>query len=880
MEFQLLDCDYVNVNEKPIVRMFGKTAEGKSVCVFYDDFKPYFYVRGDWKSVLGDDSQVIRTETVTKKLVLDEKESEELTKITIQNPAKTPELRERLVNAGLKVYEADILFRYRFLNDMGLHGCGWIQADVASTPTETVSSNLKLHAKSVKHLKKLEDSDFKYLAFDIECIPGKGGGIPDPKDDPVIMIAFNFSHPYKGKKKLVIAMRPDNDVMSFVNEREMLEEFVKIVNDYDPDIITGFNVNNFDMPYVLGRMKEQNVKPSFGRCNMKPVSARKFMNKTRVSIVGRVVVDSFELVKKDFSLKRYNLNSVAEALLGEKKEDVKHSEIEKLWKGSVEDYKRLVSYNIQDAVLALNLIRKLNMVDKYVALSKVAGTLLQDSLDSGETTRIENFLLRRFNKEGFLFPNRPTEGDIEKREESRKIELKGGFVLEPVKELHSNVVVLDFKSMYPSIIRGFNICPTTLVRGESKRKDLITVVSGARFLPVKERKGIIPGILEELMNRRAAAKKKLRAEDDPAKKRAFHAEQWALKILANAFYGHMGYSRAKIYNLDIANAITASGRDIIQKTKDIVEEEYKYPVVYGDTDSVMVKLDVEDLDEIREISEKIASDITKKLPDCIELEFEKVFKRFLPLTKKRYVAWKFEFGKDGWKEGLEMKGVETVRRDWCELVSDTMTNIIEIILKKDDIKGAVKFFNSVIHDLNAGKIDLQKLVVTKSMTKQPKNYAGMQPHIELVKKLQKRNPAEAPGIGDRIGYVIVKGTGLLSERAEDPGYIKERGLQVDPKYYTENQLLPPIERIFSSLKISKSELLGNGKQMGLFDVVKNQPVQEPDTPKELPFHDTNGFICVKCNKSHVRVPLIGICDCGGDIMFSSPKGVVAAVVMN
>ncbi|MBU0530862.1 MAG: DNA-directed DNA polymerase, partial [Nanoarchaeota archaeon] len=709
MEFQLLDCDYTIVNEKPVIRLFGRTAEGKSVCAFHEGFKPYFYVYGDYESVLKGNPQVINTEEVKRKLVLDDKESEDLTKITIQNPSKTPELREMLLKGGVRVFEADILFRYRFLNDKGINGCSWINADVISTPTETVNGDLKVQIKSMKSSKRIEDVDFKLLAFDIECI-SSAGGVPDPKKDPVIMVAFNFSHPYKGKKKLVISTRPDIEVMNFTSEKEMLEGFVNIINEYDPDVITGFNVNNFDLPYMLERMQKEGVRPVFGRCKQKSVFAKKFMSKTKVSIVGRVVVDSFELVKKDFSLKRYNLDSVAKTLLGEKKVDVKHSDIEKLWKGNAADFKKLIEYNIQDAVLAMNLVRKLNLMDKYIALSKVSGTLLQDTLSGGESTRIENFLLRRFNREGFVFPNRPSAAAIEIREESRKVELKGGFVLEPIKNLHSNVVVLDFKSMYPSIIRSFNICPTTLVRGKSDRKDLLKTVSGARFLPVKERKGIIPAILEELMNRRQEVKKKLRGEDDFYKRRVFDAEQWALKILSNAFYGHMGYSRAKIYNLEIANAITASGRDIIQKTKDVVEKEYNYKVVYGDTDSVMVKLDVDDFDKIRVIAEKISSDMTKKLPESIELEFEKIFKRFLPLTKKRYVAWKFELGKDGWKEGLEMKGIETVRRDWCELVSETMKKVIEIVLKKEDIKGAVKYFNSVVTDLSEGKIDLQKLV--------------------------------------------------------------------------------------------------------------------------------------------------------------------------
>ncbi|MFH1978190.1 MAG: DNA polymerase domain-containing protein [Candidatus Aenigmatarchaeota archaeon] len=872
MNVQILDLDYVIVNERPIIRIFGRNEQNKSTCVFYKGVEPFFYTTGDVEKILGDDPQIVRVENVKRKDISVNKEID-IKKVTIKNPSKTPDLRTRLVEAGADVFEADILFKYRFMADNELRGSSWISVTGGTAATGTVLSENKIEAKQIKPIKKPEETDLKYAAFDIECVPTKAGEIPDARSDPIIMIAFAFNKPYKGQNNIVLSTRPDPGVTSFATEKEMLVEFINIINNFDADIITGFNVNNFDIPYVLERMKKKGVRPVFGRCASKQVMAKKMMNRHKIIITGRVIVDSYELVKKDFSLKRYNLNTVAKELLGEEKIDVKHSEIEKLWNGNQEGYKKLIKYNLVDAELALRLVIKHNLVDKYKALSKVSGVLLQDSLDSGESTRIENFLLREFNKEGYIFPSKPSASEIAKRDSRKKVELKGGFVIEPIKDLHSDVVVLDFKSMYPSIIIGFNICPTTL----SKEGDnLITTPGGVTFLPKNVKQGIIPRIVTELMSKRQSAKRRLKKEDDVLKKRVLDAEQWALKIMANAFYGYLGYSRAKVYNLDLGNAITSCGRDIIQKTKLAIENEYGYTVVYGDTDSVMVKLNTDDLEELGKIASRMAAEITKKLPESIELEFEKIFKRFLPLTKKRYVAWKFEPKGDGWKEGMEMKGIETVRRDWCELVSECMTNVISIILKKDDVKGAVKYFKSIINDLLEGRVPINKLVITKGMSKPVKSYVGIQPHIELVKKLQQRG--EAPGIGDRIGYVIIKGTEMLSKRAEDPSYVIEKGLQIDSRYYIENQLLPPIERIFSGLKISKSELLGGGKQMGIFDALKKH--EEKQVDKEIPIEQVRGFICTKCNKSYSRVPLVGACECGGNILFSSEKGPVGTVLVS
>jgi DNA polymerase I len=878
MEMQVIDVDYILVNERPIVRIFGKTEDGKSVCAFYEDYKPYFYTEGEKaKTLMEGEPQVQKIEKVSRKMVMGYQDPTEVYKITITNPARTPELRERLVAAGVATYEADILFKYRFMNDLGIKGLGWIKfKEENGVSTKSVNADRCVRVSSVEPVERLKDVPLSMLAFDIECVPIRPGTIPESGRDPIVLISMVFGEPFKGSEKMVLSTRPGPGVTALSSEKEILERFVEIINQYDPDILTGYNINNFDFPYILDRMREHRIRPVMGRCNQKQVNARKLMARYRVSIIGRIIVDSFEIVKRDYSLTRYGLDFVSGKLLEERKEPVKMHEIENLWKGSQEGFARLVRYSQKDSVLAMLLVQKLNLIDKYVALSKVSGTLLQDTLNSGETTRIENFLLREFNRAGYVLPCKPTSREIARREDDKKRELKGGFVLEPEKKPHSNVVVLDFKSMYPSIIRSFNICPTTIIK-DKPVKSPIETVAGTRFAPREVRVGIIPTILERLLESRVDAKKKKARAKDPFKKKAYEAEQWALKIMANAFYGHMGYSRARIYDLDVANTITACGRDIIHKTKDMVEKDYGYKVVYGDTDSVVIKVDTDDLEKTRKIANRISSGVTERLPGIIELEFEKVFKRFLPLTKKRYFAWRFEPREDGWKEGIEMKGIETVRRDWCELVGDTLRDVIDIVLKGDDPMEAVSYFTNIVQRLVKNEISVQKLVVTKTMTKPPEKYEGMQPHIELVKKLRIRNTGEVPGVGDRIGYVIVKGMGLLSKRAEDPTYVEENGIQVDSKYYIENQLLPPMERIFSVLGVSRSMLMGGGRQADLMHII-NQ-TGEKSAAREIPVAEMGGFSCEKCGRFCSRVPLVGSCACGGRFLFSHKGGAAERVVI-
>ena len=878
MEFQVLDVDYVIVNEKPVIRIFGKDAHGKTVCGFCEDFLPYFYALGEGvEERLEGHPQVLSIKKVKRNLPIGYQPPRDVFKITLRNPARTVEVRDMLRGKGIAVYEADIPFKYRWMNDVGVGGMKWVSAvESSGIATNSVCADRSIQIKQLKAVEKEEDAPLRYVALDIETVSNDDTRMPESSRDPIVMISLVFEPEFGGRKSVLLSTRPGENIDASDNEGEMLEKFVEVINGYDPDVITGFNIENFDIPYILERMRKNSVKPVFGRCRSKQVRADKFANRFRTSITGRVVADSFHIVKKGWNLKRYGLDFVAKELIGEEKADVKKSEIGKLWRGSPEDFRRLASYCVQDSVLAMNLLLKRNLMDKYIALAKISGSLLQDILEGGETQRIENYLLREFNKEGYIIPtkldgqkimNVMNGEEVEEKDES----LKGGFVLEPKRGLHSMVLVLDFKSMYPSLIRTYNICPTTLVIGDGV-KDAIQTPSGSRFVPKDVKYGIMPRILEKMMNEREKVKKQMKNADGKMMK-ALDLKQLALKVMSNAFYGYFGYYRAKIHSIDIASAITSLGRQTIQETVKMLEDEYKYAVVYGDTDSVMIKVPTEDPDEAEKIGRELSEKVTKRMPGVMQLDFDKIFKRFLPLTKKRYMAWALERDKDGkWKEYMVMRGIETVRRDWCELTSETMSRIIEIILKQDDVKESVKYFRDVVESLLRGEIDLDKLTITKTITKRPESYVGIQPHVEVIKKFKERNSLEIPGIGDRIGYVIVKGTQLLSKRAEDPAYVREKGIRVDSQYYIDNQLLPPLERIFSALGIDREELLGMGRQMGLLQAMNHNHKEAAKAPLVVDAADINGFICRKCNRSYRRPPLIGRCECGGSFLFSSPDG--------
>jgi len=883
--FQLLDVDYIMLNEKPVVRVFGKTIDGKPICVFYDKHQPYFYIlpkEGKFEEVvefLKDEflNLITNIRKVRKFLPIGfQKEKTEMLVVYLKDPSKVPSVRDRLKKhpAVKETFEADILFKYRFMADLGLSGMKWYKAIGKTTNTNSVTTTIKMKAEKFEEVDVEKDADLKYLSVDIEVVPGKEG-IPDPKNDKIVIISLAFYPSFNRKDSLVLTLKNggilNEKVMTFKDEKEMLRKFVEIVKRYDPDVIVGYNIDNFDIPFIVERLRINKVSRAIGRCNQKPIVCRKVGHIYRNSITGRVIADVFTLIKEAVGkgilrLKRYGLGDVSEELLGERKVDITHSEISKYWNGDRKKVEKLLEYAERDAVLALKLLVQRQMLDKFIAISKVTGILLQDSLHCSESIRIENLLLKEFNKRDFVIPNKPTNEEIRRRKEEREHKgLKGALVLQPITGLHTNCVTyLDFRSLYPSIYYAFNICPTTWVK-EEVNVETIKTPYGTKFVSKKVRKGIISELVYDLIEKRAKVKEEMKKETDPERKRVLFAKQLALKYVANAFYGYTGYLRARFYVLEIANAITSCGRDILQKTKKHIEEELGLKVIYGDTDSFMLETKTTDVEEAERIGMKAVELINSRFKGVIKVKIEGIFKTFLILTKKRYAGWMFERSNGRWKDKIITKGIETVRRDWCDLVSETLYNVLEIILKEQNPKKAAQYVRNVMKELQEGKIPLEKLVIIKGISKPLHSYKGIQPHVELVKKMIKRDPASAPGVGDRIGFVIVKGTQLVSKRAEDPEYVKKNNLQIDSRYYIENQVLPPLERVFEAMNITKSQLVGFGKQLALFDVIKER---KEEKGIEDVLNAVQGLICAKCETTYRRVPLQGKCtSCGGELLF-------------
>ncbi|MCX6815375.1 MAG: ribonuclease H-like domain-containing protein [Candidatus Aenigmarchaeota archaeon] len=895
MKFQILDIDYFLNNNKPVLRIFGKQEDGTSVCGMYDKLEPYFYIRlGVSFDKALDEMEKMReiknVEQAERFVPLGYQTSKtKLLKVTLWNPQEVPTVKSKLIELGIAkdIFEADILFKYRFMIDHGFYGMQWVEADGEST--KTVKSKVKTYKiNSIKPIEKQENAPISYMAFDIECVPSDPKRPLDARKDPIVMISLSFVPEYRNKKDIVLVAKPftGEGTKGFANEKEMLEEFLNIIETYDPDVLTGYNINSFDFPYIVERLKQNKLNACIGRTD-KEAFSREFGITNEFIVTGRVVVDPYQILKRDPWVKfhRYDLNTVAKQLLNEEKHAVEYGEMAGLWNGGKEGLSRLIEYCRRDADLSLKLVLNRGMLDKFFELSKISGLLLQDVF-GGQTRRIEVMLLHEFRKRDFVMSAAPSRNDMSRRTGERKDnELKGATVLEPKKGLHAEgcVLVLDFKSLYPSIMRTFNVSPDSVLLD----KELIEKVkshqspTGTHFVDGEIYQGIFPFVLTKLLDARGAIKKQMKTSAGD-EKRILNAKQLALKDICNSFYGYTGYIRARLYMIDVANSITGYGRDNIEKTRKLIEENFDVEVVYGDTDSIFLKTKTTNLEEAQELGTKISKFITERLPGYLELEFEKIYRTFLILSKKRYAGWKFEKVGDKWNDEMEMRGIETVRRDWCMLVSDVMNEVLRIVLKEGDLQAAITCVKDILDKLRKGKIPMEKLTIIKGITQSLDAYKGTLPHIELAKKLAIRNPHDPPKVGDRLEFVIIKGNQMLSKRSEDPRYAEQNNIQIDSDYYINSQLFPPIERIFAAVGIDKSEIFGSGHQASLGDLLsgKKRTMKHDIEIEYKKLEGIEEFICKKCNKSYRRIPLSGVCECGGELLMSYHGSVGDKIILD
>ncbi|KAJ2161568.1 DNA-directed DNA polymerase delta [Coemansia sp. RSA 552] len=772
-------------------------------------------------------------------------------KIIVRNPRMMRDVA-RVVKNGFNVpgaghysatlFESNLEFTIRFMVDTDIVGASWVELPAGKYTVNQTNVSFCQYEVSIDYRDLIAHEPVGYwskvaplriLSLDIECA-GRPGIFPEAQTDPVIQIANVVTN--QGQTQPFIrnvftldtcAPIPGVHVLSFKDEAQMLLRWAEFVQACDPDIVIGYNTTDFDLPYLLDRAAALGAErfPFLGRIRTAKtlIKNARFSSKaygTReskdINLEGRVQYDVLVAMRREYKLRSFSLNAVSAKFLGEQKEDVPYSIISDLQKESPETRRRLAVYCLKDAFLPQRLVDKLMFLINAMEMARVTGVPINYHLTRGQQIKVVSQLYRHSSRQDLVVPVLESRGGDNQYEGATVIEPKRGYYDIPI-------ATLDFASLYPSIMMAHNLCYTTLLNRQTidrlrlvKDVDYVVTPTNDCFAKSSKRVGLLPHILKELLSARKQAKADMKKETDPFKVQVLNGRQLALKISANSVYGFTGALNGRLPCLQISASVTAFGRDMINKTVQEVEKRYTVAngyahdavVIYGDTDSVMVKFGVKELAEAMRLGQEAADFVTAKFISPIKLEFEKVYFPYLLINKKRYAGlyWTRAEAYDK----LDTKGMETVRRDNCQLVPLVMDTCLKMMLIDRDVEGAVSYTKGVIADLLQNKIDLSMLVITKQLSKT--DYAGKQAHVELAERMRKRDAGSAPQLGDRVPYVVIMGTknAKTYEKAEDPIYVLEHSLPIDANYYVEHQLVNPLTRIFEPILGSKVSTLFKG----------------------------------------------------------------------
>ncbi len=783
VKFYLLDVSYEISQHKPVILLWAIDENDRRILLKDKRFRPYFYVLPKEgvnahelitkiEKLSKPSSPILNIEAVEKKFI-----GKPVTaiKVTTLIPEKVREYREEIkkLEDVKEVLEADIRFAMRYIIDKDLRPNSWHEADVKSLGKEAqyrVDEVFEVLQDPVpiSYNKRVKLRD---VAFDIEVY--NKSGTPQPDRDPIISIALvseDFNEVFVAETK---------------NDRELIAKFRKLLLDYDPDLIYGYNCNKFDWPYLVARAKAVGIRLDVGRkVGVLPSSGAY----GHFSIPGRLNVDIYDFAKDVYEVKVKTLENVAEYLGVMKKSErviIPGHEIYKYWEENKELLKR---YNLDDAKSTYGLAKL--FIPFAEQLSYLTGLPLDQVGAASVGFKVEWYLMRIAFKVNELVPNR-----VERRGES----YKGAIVLKPLRGVHENIAVLDFSSMYPNIMIKYNVGPDTLVKpGEKVDLDEVYVSPiGHKFR--KKPDAFFKKSLTELLTLRKQIKQRLKELDpeDPEYK-LLDERQKAVKVLANAHYGYMGWTHARWYCKECAEAVTAWGRELILKAIQMAKE-LGLKVIYGDTDSLFVQYD-------REKVEKLIERIEKELG--FEVKIDKIYKKvFFTEAKKRY-AGVLEDGR------IDIVGFEAVRGDWAEVAKEVQEKVIELILKEGDTKGAVNYVKNVINELKRGQVPIEKLIIWKTLEKDFKEYKTEPPHVVAAKRAVMKGYKYKKG--DKVGFVIVKGGGRLAQRAW-PWFMVNRD-QIDVNYYIDHQVIPAAMRILGYFGITEATLRGYGG--GLWEFLK------------------------------------------------------------
>ncbi|HEX7037272.1 MAG TPA: DNA polymerase II [Pseudomonadales bacterium] len=776
----ILQASYRIRGGVPVVHLYGRLTDGRTFLIRDGRERPYFYVpaaaAGAVRELGGREPLPCPMRSMA---------GEPLCRVEVPVPGDAPPLRDALHGMGIDTYEADVRFAVRYLIDRDIKGACRIDGDAEpGDGVDLLFSDPQVTPDPDADAVPIEP---RVLSFDIET---------DPSANRLLAISL-----YGLGADEVLIVDPDGRPMpegarGFAGEAEVLAAFAERIAELDPDVLTGWNVIDFDLTVLAKVAARLRVPLRLGRDDgeIRIRRAEGYFGSGNASVPGRLVLDGMDLLRGAFvRMDDMSLDAVARAVLGEGKavEGDVEDRVAEIMANYESDLPAFVRYSRTDARLPLEILERLNLVSLAFARSRLTG-MTPDRV-AASIASFDFLYLAELKRRGIAAPS------VRSNDSRVHAAQAGGHVLEPRVGLHENVWVFDFRSLYPSIIRTFNIDPVGYVpegAGDAGGEDLIVLENGAAF---RRAPAILPGMLDELFPRREAAK---RAGDGVASQ--------AIKILMNSFYGVLGTPACRFHNPSIANAITGMGRHLLLWSQAWFEAR-GFEVLYGDTDSLFVRSGATDAAAALALGERLCREINAELEryvaerwrvkSALELQFEKLYERLI-LPSVRHGAGGARKRYAGQRHGappgeLEFVGMEVVRRDWTELAKRVQRELYQRLFAGEPVDD---YLADVAAALRRGELD-DLLVYRKGLRKSIDSYtASTPPHVAAARKSRGRP-------GRVIAYVMT---------TAGPEPLDARTAELDREHYLERQVRPVAEPVLQTLGLEFERVIGDDRQLGLF----------------------------------------------------------------
>ena len=839
--FQALTWEARDVEGEHQISIFGKTENGKSVCVT-TTFDPYFFVKlpkgttqQDVKR-LYDDINRVRKDHVTGYSLTTQKDvwgfqnNEEFHFMHLN--FKSLEHRRKVNSIFMynrefqkyHVYESNIDPVLRLMHRTGIQSTGWLDSGDSCVRCHLSKTDIDLWCNEWSTLKPVERDDmapFVVASFDIEC-NSSTGKFPDPNvpDDACFQIAislckFGSDEPYD-KTCLCFKKTDQNiegsNIISFDTEREMLLAFKKYVNEKDIDIITGWNIFGFDLEYIYKRAAMVGCGVEFyqlGKLNdtechlvLKQLSSSALGDNylKLLPMAGRFIFDLFHEVKKGYKLDSYSLNNVSKLYLGDQKIDMTPKEMfARFLEGDPVKLRDVAEYCIKDTLLPHKLMKKLCTLLNLVEMAKATWVPVSFLVERGQQIKVFSQLTKKARELGYMVPTIKYGSLPEEQYE-------GATVLEAQKgAYYTPITALDFEALYPSIMMAHNLCYSTYVMDERKYGNIPGItyetfdIGDKTYKFAQDVPSLLPAILAELKQFRKKAKRDMAAATGSMKE-VYNGKQLAYKVSMNSVYGFTGAGKGILPCVPIASTTTCRGRGMIEETKTYVEANFPGAKVrYGDTDSVMVEFDVGDRKGVEaieyswEIGERAAEECSALFKKPNNLELEKVYWPYFLYSKKRYAAKLWTKGKDGNMnmDYVDVKGLQLVRRDNTPHMREVCKELLDVILTSGDTGPPMELARQRANELLGGEISNDQLILSQGLSDSykvggksvsitsPESININQAHVQVVNKMRQRKPGSEPQSGDRVPYILTK-----TDNPRAKAFEKSE----DPKYVEENNI--------------------------------------------------------------------------------------------